>query len=144
MFIKKVRLGKDAVMGTTASGQPVLNVTAAYDIGYGQSKSTQWIGLSKWGDSAAKFAPYLTKGKEIVVYVDDVRVEDYNGKGYLKGNIVKFDFVSGQREESQQQPAQQSQGYQQSGYQQQPAQQPQQQPQQAQSGGYDFDDNIPF
>lgn len=122
MFCKKVRLGSDATVGTTKNGKTMMKLNAAYDIGFGQDKRTQWIGLVKFGDSAAKLAPYLTKGKEVVIYADDIECREHNGKAYMNGVIVNFDFVSGQYNNQESAPA------------------PQQAPQQAN----EFDDDIPW
>jgi single-strand DNA-binding protein len=105
MFCKKVRLGKDAEIGTTKNGKTMMKLNAAYDIGFGQDKRTQWISLVKFGDSAAKLAPYLTKGKEVVIYADDIECREHNGKAYMNGVIVNFDFVSGQYNNQQSAPA---------------------------------------
>ena len=94
MFTKLVTLGKDAEL-KSASGKPFLSVSAAYDVGYGQNKKTQWLSLTMWGAQAEKSAQYLTKGKQIVVNVSDLHVEEHNGKSYLKGTIQGFDFVRG-------------------------------------------------
>lgn len=126
MFCKKIRLGRDAEMATTANGKSMMKVSGAYDIGYGDNKRTQWISLVKFGDSAAKLAPHLTKGKEIVVYADDIECREHNGKAYMNGVIVGFDFISGQQQQGYQQP------------------QAQQAPQQAPVEFDDDLDSIPF
>ena len=94
MFIKLVTLGKDAEL-KGANGKPFLSVSAAYDVGYGANKKTQWLSLTMWGAQAEKSAQHLTKGKQIVVNVTDLHVEEYKEKSYLKGTIQGFDFVRG-------------------------------------------------
>lgn len=134
MLIKKMRLGKDATVGTTANGKTMMKLSAVYDIGYGQNKRSQWISLVKFGESCVKLAPYLQKGKEVVIYADDIESKEHNGKAYLNGVIVNFDFVSGQYDNQQSAPAPQQQ------------QAPQSAPQSNQppQGFDDFDDDIPF
>ena len=55
-----------------------------------------------WGAQAEKVAEHFTKGKQLVVRVDDVHIEEYNGKSSLKGTLVGFDFVQDGRREHQQ------------------------------------------
>lgn len=126
MFTKLVRLGKDATVGTTANGKTMMKLSAVYDIGYGQNKRSQWISLVKFGDSAAKLAPHLTKGKQVVINADDIECKEHNGKAYMNGVIVSFDFVSGQFDQQQSIPA------------------PQQAPQQQAPEFDDGLDSIPF
>ncbi len=134
MLCKKVRLGKDAEVGTTNNGKTIMKLSGVYDIGYGNNKRSQWIGLVQFGESVGKVAQHLTKGKEIVIYAEDIEAKEHNGKAYLNGVVRSFDFVS----DGQQQAPQQ--GYQQ-GYQ----QAPQQAPQAAPASNFDdFDDDIPF
>jgi len=102
MMIKLVRIGKDAEL-RSANGKPVLSMSVVYDVGYGANKKSQWLNLAMWGAQAEKTAQYFTKGKQIVVRVDDVHIEEYNGKSGLKGTLVSFEFVQdGQRESAPQ------------------------------------------
>ena len=94
MLVQLVTIGRDAEL-KNANGKPFLSVSAAYDVGYGQNKKTQWLSLTMWGAQAEKSAQYLTKGKQVVVNVSDLLMEEHNGKSYLKGTIQGFDFVRG-------------------------------------------------
>ena len=109
MFCKLVRIGKSAEL-RSANGRPVLSLSVVYDVGYGANKKSQWLNLAMWGAQAEKTAQYFTKGKQIVVRVDDVHIEEYNGKSGLKGTLVSFEFVQdGQRESAPQQEPQRTQ-----------------------------------
>ena len=102
MMIKLVRIGKDAEL-RSANGKPVLSLSVVYDVGWGANKKSQWLNLAMWGAQAEKTAQYFTKGKQIVVRVDDLHIEEYNGKSGLKGTLVSFEFVQdGQRESAPQ------------------------------------------
>jgi single-strand DNA-binding protein len=102
MMIKLVRIGKDAEL-RSANGKPVLSLSVVYDIGWGANKKSQWLNLAMWGAQAEKTVQYFTKGKQIVVRVDDLHIEEYNGKSGLKGTLVSFEFVQdGQRESAPQ------------------------------------------
>ena len=92
MMIKLVRIGKDAEL-RSANGKPVLSLSVVYDVGYGANKKSQWLNLAMWGAQAEKVVQHFTKGKQIVVRVDDVHIEEYNGKSGLKGTLVSFEFV---------------------------------------------------
>ena len=92
MLIKLVRIGKDAEL-RSANGKPVLSLSVVYDVGYGANKKSQWLNLAMWGAQAEKTVQYFTKGKQIVVRVDDLHIEEYNGKSGLKGTLVSFEFV---------------------------------------------------
>lgn len=134
MFCKKVRLGNDATVGTTQNGKTMMKLSGAYDVGFGQNKQTQWISLVKFGDNVANTAQHLTKGKEIVIYADDIQAKEHNGKAYLNGVLRSFEFCSGGDNSGSQ-----------AGYQQAPQQNYQQAPQQApQAGGFDNFDGPPF
>jgi len=129
MFCKLVRIGKDAEL-RSANGKPVLSLSVVYDVGYGANKKSQWLNLAMWGVQAEKVAEHFTKGKQLVVRVDDVHIEEYNGKSGLKGTLVSFEFVQdGKRESAPQQEPQRTR-------------QPQQ-PQQRQSAPV-LDDDLPF
>jgi single-strand DNA-binding protein len=107
MMIKLVRIGKDAEL-RSANGKPVLSLSVVYDVGYGTNKKSQWLNLAMWGAQAEKVVQHFTKGKQIVARVDDVHIEEYNGKSGLKGTLVSFEFVQdGKREQAQEQSARQ-------------------------------------
>jgi single-strand DNA-binding protein len=101
MFCKLVRIGKDAEL-RIANGNSNLNVSVVYDVGWGQNKKSQWLSLAMWGVRAEKVVEHLVKGKQVVVRVDDLHVEEHNGKSYLKGTLVSFEFVQdGKRQEQE-------------------------------------------
>ena len=107
MMIKLVRIGKDAEL-RSANGKPVLSLSVVYDVGYGANKKSQWLNLAMWGAQAEKVVGHFTKGKQIVARVDDLHIEEYNGKSGLKGTLVSFEFVQdGKRQEQEPQQARQ-------------------------------------
>ena len=111
MMIKLVRIGKDAEL-RSANGKPVLSLSVVYDIGFGANKKSQWLNLAMWGAQAEKVAEHFIKGKQLVVRVDDVHIEEYNGKSSLKGTLVGFDFVQDGRREQPQEEVPKSNTYQ--------------------------------
>lgn len=114
MFVKLVRIGKDAELKQSQGGKSFLSLSVVYDIGYGENKQSQWISLVMFGQQAEKLAQHLTKGKQIVVRVDELRTEVYQEKAYLKGTLLSVEFVSSGKQEGQQDAhnTQKSNGYQ--------------------------------
>lgn len=114
MFVKLVRIGKDAELKQSNSGKSFLSLSVVYDIGYGENKQSQWMSLVMFGAQAEKLAQHLTKGKQIVVRVDELRTEVYQEKAYLKGTLLGVEFVSSGKQEGQQDAhnTQKSNGYQ--------------------------------
>ena len=129
MFVKLVRIGRDAELRATQSGKSVLSVSVVYDVGYGENKKSQWLNLVMFGAQAEKVVHHFTKGKQIVVRVDDIHIDEYNGKSSLKGTLLSFEFVQGAK--TQQQDAHNEQKS--NGYQSQRTQQ-----------SNDLDDGLPF
>ena len=126
MFVKLVRIGKDAELKQSNSGKSFLSLSVVYDIGYGENKQSQWMSLVMFGQQAEKLAQHLTKGKQIVIRADELRTEVYQEKAYLKGTLLSVEFVSSGKQESQQDAhnTQKSNGY--------------------QKQSQDLDDDLPF
>ena len=114
MFIKLVRIGKDAELKQSQSGKPFLNLSVVYDIGYGENKQSQWMSLVMFGAQSEKLAQHLTKGKQIVIRADELRTEVYQEKAYLKGTLSSVEFVSSSKQDAPQDShnTQKSNGYQ--------------------------------
>lgn len=133
MFIELIRLGKDAEL-KQAGQTEILSLYAAYDVGFGDKKKAQWIGLTMFGKRAAQVAHMMTKGTLIMATMDEVQVEEYNGKSYLKAKLIEFKFAGGKKQDGQDsEPA--------------PRQQraaPQLAPGGGGGGNSDFDDDLPF
>ena len=160
MFIKLVRIGQDAILGTTPGDNPkqVLQFSVASDVGYGQHKKVQWIVCSLWGAKGVQMEPYFVKGTQLHIVLDDLHLDQYQGRNgpvtALKGRVIDFDFAGerpnqgeggyqSQRNPSYEKPQkkqQQSEGYQH------PSQQAasQQKPASVPDTFSDFSDDIPF
>jgi len=54
-----------------------------------------------FGKRAAQVAGMMTKGTLIMATMDDVQVEEYNGKSYLKAKLVEFKFAGGKKSDGQ-------------------------------------------
>ena len=109
MFTKLFRIGNDPVIRFTQKGDAVLGLSLAY--AYGRKgedgkRPTQWLDGSLWGKQAEALAPYLLKGSQIGATLDDLHIEEYEGKNgkasKLAGRIVNIELVSsGQSERNQ-------------------------------------------
>jgi single-strand DNA-binding protein len=136
------RIGRDAELRFTASGDAVCSVPVAVDYGRkGQDgkKPTQWYELTLWGKQAEGLAEYLAKGKQVFFTGSDLHIETFAKNDGTQG--VKLvcrcaDIKFASDGQGQQAPRQQTQ--------QAPRQQaPQQRSQQA-APPDDFDSEIPF
>lgn len=96
------RIGNEPQLRFTQKGDAVLGLSLAYS--YGRKgddgkKPTQWLEAALWGKQAEALAPYLQKGGQIVASVDDLHIEEYEGKNgpghKLAGRIVSIELVGG-------------------------------------------------
>ena len=97
------RVGRDAEVRFTPGGAAVANVSLAFT--YGKKgddgkRPTQWVDASLWGQRVESLAPYLTKGKQIVAYLEDVHIQTYTkGDGTqaskMAARIADLEFVAG-------------------------------------------------
>lgn len=109
------RVTKDAVVRHTASGEPVCNLSLAFNWGKkGEDgkRPTTFVDGALWGKRAEAMAQYLTKGQPVDVVLTDVHIETYpkndGGTGFsLRGNVQVIDFAGKgpEREGASQEPA---------------------------------------
>ena len=133
------RIGRDAEIRHTGSGDAVCNISLAFNYGKKCSdgkRPTQWVEASLWGQRAEALAQYLTKGTAVDVVLSEPHIETFhgkNGEGHkLVGRVVEIELAGGgQRGESNGSA---------------PASRPAPAPAQQQSGSAfdDFEDDIPF
>ena len=115
MFTKAFRIGNEPQIKYIQKGDAVLGLSLAYS--YGRKgddgkKPTQWLDGSLWGKQAEALAPYLQKGGQIVATIDDLHIEEFegrNGPGHkLSGRIVNLELVGGKQSEPAQHQASRS------------------------------------
>jgi single-strand DNA-binding protein len=102
------RLGKNAVL-RQAGQDHVVNLALAFNYGRKdpetRNKPTQWVDAALWGKRAEVLAPYLIKGQSVMVTIDDVHLETYQGSNgeatKLVGNISNIEFAGSPPAESQ-------------------------------------------
>lgn len=109
-LIGLIRLGRDAEIRYTNSGDPVAELNGAWN--YGRKgddgkRPTQWASFTLWGDRAEKLADGLKKGQQLMVHASDVHIETYegrNGQGHkLVGRIDTLEFAGSRPDGEQQQ-----------------------------------------
>jgi single-strand DNA-binding protein len=142
------RLGRDAELRRTNSGEAVSGLSLAYNYGKKDAdgkQATTWIEAALWGKRAESASQYLTKGTQIFAVLSDLRLEHFNKADGTPGvkiaaRVDSFDFIPGQRDAGQAPVArpQQSSAPAPARAQQRPAPVP------AGSGFDDLDDDIPF
>jgi single-strand DNA-binding protein len=134
-------VGADAEVRYLPSGQAVLNVRVANNIGFGDKQQTLWINCAVWGKRAeGALKDYLKKGQQVFVSGElsqrEYKANDGTTKTALELNANILDLIGKKNESSQPQ-----QNYQPSGVREQaPARQA------ASNDNFDapYDDDIPF
>jgi len=141
-LIGLARIGRDAELRKTQSGESVCSLSLAFSYGRkGQdgNKPTQWVEGTLWGRQAEALEQYLLKGKLVCVTLDEPHIETFegrNGPGHkLTGRISSLEFAGG-GEGQQRQPAPSQAPA--------AAQRPAAPAAPAKGGFEDMDDDIPF
>lgn len=97
------RLGRDAELRHTPTGDSILAFSVAEDIGFGSSKKTQWVNCSLWGKRGeGKLGDFLKKGQQVVVF-GQVTLRQYPGrdgspKTSLECYVTDVVLVGGKRD----------------------------------------------
>ena len=76
-------LGRDAEYKTTQGGQELCSFPVGVSVGYGDSKSTVWVDVTKWGKGSQSLANILRKGSKVAVS-GELSTREHNGKTYLQ------------------------------------------------------------
>jgi single-strand DNA-binding protein len=85
IWIFSGRVGRDAELRTTQSGEKVLGFTVANDVGFGDRKTTQWVDCSLWGRRAEALSPYIKKGDKITVS-GELKMEEFQRRDGSPGS----------------------------------------------------------
>lgn len=96
------RIGRDAEVRFTTGGDPVAGLSLAFNYGRkGEDgkRPTQWVDASLWGKLAEALSPYLLKGTQVSVTLDDVHIEHFKkGDGTpgakLVGRVSSIELAS--------------------------------------------------
>jgi len=100
-------VGRDAEVRYLPSGQAVLNVRVANNIGFGDKQQTLWITVVLWGKRAeGQLQNYLKKGQQVFVSGEltqrEYQANDGSTKTSLEVNANILDLVGGRNAESRQ------------------------------------------
>jgi len=138
-------VGRDAEVRYLPSGQAVLNVTVANNIGFGDKQQTLWVRVAVWGKRAeGNLKDYLKKGQQVFVSGEltqrEYQANDGSTKASLELNATILDLV-GRASEGRRSESAPSQNYQRAGA---PSQSPGQSGQSHDNFDAPYDDDIPF
>ena len=96
------RLGRDAEIRYTQGGDPVASLSLAFSYGRkGEDgrRPTQWVDGSLWGNRAEALAPYLLRGGLVVVSLEEIHMESYQGQNgeaiKLVGRVTDIELAGG-------------------------------------------------
>src|SRR3954453_1835324 len=79
------RVGADAELRTTQSGEKVLSFRVANDVGFGDRKTTQWVDCWYWGKRAEAVSSYVRKGDKIPVS-GELKLEEFQRRDGTPGS----------------------------------------------------------
>lgn len=81
-------VGRDAEVRYTASGQTVLNVAVANNIGFGDKQQTIWFRVALWGKRAeGSLKDYLKKGQQVFISGEMTQSEFVGTDGVKKTTL---------------------------------------------------------
>jgi single-strand DNA-binding protein len=81
-------VGRDAEVRSTASGQTVLNVAVANNIGFGDKQQTIWFRVALWGKRAeGSLKDYLKKGQQVFISGEMTQSEFVGTDGVKKTTL---------------------------------------------------------
>lgn len=133
-------IGRDAEVRSTPSGQTVLNVTVANNVGFGDRQQTLWIRVALWGRRAeGSLQNYLKKGQQVFVSGEltqrEYQANDGTMRTSLELNANVIDLVGKRNEQGGQSPQQNFSS---------PATEPTQQSSNSEPSQLDDFDDVPF
>jgi single-strand DNA-binding protein len=101
-------IGQDAELRYMPNGEPVLNMSLAYNYGQKDSEGkrpSQWIDAALFGKRAESLKEHMTKGTKIYAVLDDPRLETYQKKDQTTGTkmvarVASLEFAGGPRQQT--------------------------------------------
>lgn len=107
------RIGQDPELRYAANGTPNMQLSLAYNVGFGDKKTVQWLRATIFGKQAESLQPYLVKGGQIFAVVNDPKVDEFTKKdgthGVSFGGVIQtIELIGGKPAEQQQAPARQA------------------------------------
>jgi len=92
------KLGRDAELRSTNSGDQVCSFSVAVDQRNGRDKTTNWYRVSIWGKRGEVLQQYLTKGAAVTV-VGEFSVSEYEGKTQLNIRASEIALQGGRNDD---------------------------------------------
>lgn len=125
------RIGRDPEMRYMPNGDGVLSLAVVSNYGKkGQdgNRPSQWVDAALFGKRAESLHPYLAKGNQVYLVINDLHIESFQKKdgttaSSLRGVIGDIELVGGRNE---------------------PRAEAVSKPKTSQSVDNDFDDSLPF
>jgi len=77
------RCGRDAEYKQTQGGAELCRFTVAAEVGFGDSKQTVWVDVTRWGKGAEGLANYIRKGDPVAV-TGEMSLREHDGKTYVQ------------------------------------------------------------
>lgn len=91
------RCGRDAEYKQTQGGAELCRFTVAADVGYGDSKQTIWVDVTRWGKGAQGLASYIRKGDPVAV-TGEMSTRVHEGKTYIQCRADRVTLLGSKRD----------------------------------------------
>lgn len=95
------RVGRDAVVRHSASGDAVAGFSVAVDAGFGDKKKTTWLDCSFWGKRAESVGPLIKQGDRIGI-VGELSTREHEGKTYITLRVSEVTLLGVKPQPAQQ------------------------------------------
>ena len=100
------RIGRDPELRHTPKGDEVLTLSVVYNYGQKQqdgNRPSQWVDTAIFGKRATTLQPYLTKGSQVYLVIQDAHVETYQTKdgregSRFTGRVLDIELIGGRSE----------------------------------------------
>lgn len=100
------RIGREPEMRYMPSGEPVLALAVVTNYGKKGSdgnRPSQWVDAALFGKRAESLSPYLAKGNQVYLVINDLHIETYQKKdgttsSSLRGVIGDIELIGGRSE----------------------------------------------
>ena len=89
-------LGRDAEYRQTQGGSELCSFAVATEVGYGDSKQTIWVDVTRWGKGAQGLAKILTKGSKVAV-TGEMSTREHEGKTYIQCRADRVTIQGGSK-----------------------------------------------
>lgn len=97
--------GRDAEVRYLPSGQAVLNVNLANNIGFGDKQQTLWVRVALWGKRAeGNLKTFLVKGQQVFVSgeltISEYKANDSTNKTQLELNANVIELIGAKKDDN--------------------------------------------